>query len=383
MDNKIFGSSIYRRHLSCGTLSITHDCSNVAYLDELFDIAERHNPKRAFLFVSKVLGRHIPISPRKMRETYQKIAKQFPAYLEGPTVFIGMAETAVGLGAGVFDEVSTRYPQSVYLTSTRHPIDNATLLCEFKENHSHATDHLLYFPNEKNQQDWVKQARTVVLIDDEATTGNTFLNLLSALQIQGKLINIQQVITVTLTDWSDSAIAKRCSLPFKSISLVQGKWQWQATPNAPLPTPLNINVSTKGHVAITGKQNWGRLGMRYSTNDLAPLIHTNKGEKILVLGTGEFVWVPFLLAERLEKQGAIVKFSATTRSPISMSFAIKSAITFADNYGLGIPNFLYNVTHQQFDRILLCCETPITSIDNQLIYALKKIAPCVEILSYE
>lgn len=216
MKNSISDSAVYRRPLSCGTLSVTPNCS-IELLDELFDIAERRNPKRAFLFVSKVLGRHIPVSPKKMRETYQKLASQFPDSLEGPVLFIGMAETAVGLGAGIFDEVRDRFQQAIYLTSTRHPVDKGELLCEFKENHSHATDHLLYLPKTAEQRQWVQQAKTVVLIDDEATTGNTFINLLSALREDGGLTHIKQVIAVTLTDWSGDAIAERSHYRLKPL----------------------------------------------------------------------------------------------------------------------------------------------------------------------
>ncbi|MBN6345006.1 phosphoribosyltransferase domain-containing protein, partial [Escherichia coli] len=184
------------------------------------------------------------------------------------------------------------------------------LLCEFKENHSHATDHLLYLPKTAEQRQWVKYAKTVVLIDDEATTGNTFINLLSALREEGGLAHIEQVITVTLTDWSGNAIAERAPLPIKTLSLVQGKWQWDADPNAPLPVMPNVNITASGQVAITGKQSWGRLGMTAPANDLGLAIKASVDEKILVLGSGEFVWEPFLLAERLEKQGAIVKYSA-------------------------------------------------------------------------
>ncbi|WP_283797805.1 TRSP domain-containing protein [Klebsiella pneumoniae] len=46
-------------------------------------------------------------------------------------------------------------------------------------------------------------------------------------------------------------------------------------------------------------------------------------------------------------------FSSTTRSPISTGCTIQSAIAFSDNYGLGIPNYVYNVAHRQFDRILI------------------------------
>lgn len=216
---------IYRRTLSCGTIQVTRDQGDVS-LDDLFDIAERRNPKRAFLFVSKVLGRHIPVPPSVMRQAYRQLASQFPATLTGPVLFIGMAETAVGLGAGVFDEVRHQHRESVYLTSTRHPVDG-TLLCEFKEEHSHATDHLIYLPDDEEKRRRVTNARTLVLIDDEATTGNTFINLLSALRNTGKLQHIEQVIAVTLTDWSSNALSERTSLPVTSVSLVSGQWGWR------------------------------------------------------------------------------------------------------------------------------------------------------------
>ncbi|EIS86693.1 hypothetical protein YPPY66_0515, partial [Yersinia pestis PY-66] len=50
---------------------------------------------------------------------------------------------------------------------------------------------------------------------------------------------------------------------------------------------------------------------------------------------------------------------------------------------LGIPNFLYNVAHQHFDRIIVCVETPAESIDPTLIEQLRTVAPCVEVIAYE
>ncbi|EMT5584877.1 TPA: phosphoribosyltransferase domain-containing protein [Providencia stuartii] len=373
---------VYRRNLTTGTLSVIPTCS-LDTLDELFEIAERRNPKRAFLFVSKVLGRHIPVQPKLMRKTYQQLCQQFPSTLEGPVLFIGMAETAVGLGAGVFDEARKHYKDSVYLTSTRHPVEGGELLCEFKENHSHATDHLLYLPHDPELRRRVLHAQTVVLVDDEATTGNTFINLLCALRDAGGLTEIKQVIAVTLTDWSGDALQERSPLPIRTLSLVQGQWQWQQNKDAPVPIMPNVNITGTGHFPITGKQSWGRLGIAAPAGDLGRHIQASSDEKILVLGSGEFVWEPFLLAERLEQQGAEVKYSSTTRSPISVNYAIQSAIAFKDNYGLGIPNFVYNVAHQHFSRIILCIETPKESVDSVLLEALNKVAPIVEVLSYE
>ena len=373
--------NIYRRTLTSGTISVTRHQGQAA-LESLFDIAERRNPKRAFLFVSKVLGRHIPVFPSTMRAVFRQLGEQFPADLPGPVVFIGMAETAVGLGAGVFDELRSRVPEAVYLTSTRHPVDGE-LLCEFKEAHSHATDHLLYLPSDPEMRRRVQEAQTVVLIDDEATTGNTFINLLAALRDEGGLSSLRQVVTVTLTDWSHGALAAGCPLPVLPLSLVSGKWSWEPLPDAPTPVMPQVNITAAGTFSPSRKQTWGRLGMLEPAADLAPGVTAQPGEKILVLGSGEFVWEPFLLAERLQAMGAEVKYSSTTRSPIATGFAIQSAIAFTDNYGLGIPNFLYNVAHQSFDRILLCAETPAESIDPLLLTALKKVAGSVEIITYE
>ncbi len=369
----------YLRQLSSGELRVFHH-GEENELHALFDIAERRNPKRAFLFVSHVLGRHIPVSPATMRAVYQRLAVSFPADLAGPVLFVGMAETAVGLGAGVFDELRKRVDRAIYLTSTRHP-QEAELLCEFKEAHSHATDHLIYLPHDREMRRRVLEAKTLVLIDDEATTGNTFINLVSALHPH--LTHLQSAVSVTLTDWSGDAFARRCNLPVSQIALVKGRWEWHPLSNATPPDMPAVNITSRGEYALSRRQTWGRLGMIRPAADLGIEINTTTGETILVLGSGEFVWEPFLLAERLEQQGATVKFSATSRSPIAPGMAIQSLLSFNDNYGLGIPNFVYNVAHQRFDRIILCIETPTKSVDPHLVHALESLCSRLEILSYE
>lgn len=83
-----------------GVLEVDVHLSSVSP-ESLFGFAERRNPKRAFLFVSRVLGKHIPVKPSVMEFTYESLAAKIPADLPGPVLVIGMAETAVGLGAGV------------------------------------------------------------------------------------------------------------------------------------------------------------------------------------------------------------------------------------------------------------------------------------------
>lgn len=57
-----------------------------------------------------------------MAASFESLAAEIPPDLPGPVLVIGMAETAVGLGAGVHRAFSTTRSDSVYLISTRHPL---------------------------------------------------------------------------------------------------------------------------------------------------------------------------------------------------------------------------------------------------------------------
>lgn len=368
------------KELRTGKISINVKKSTKR-IDELFEFAERKNPKRSFLFVSKVLGKHVPVFPHVMNEVYEELASKLPI-INDKVLMVGMAETAVGLAAGFYRSVKNKVPNSVLLTSTRHPIDGE-LLCEFKENHSHATDHLIYWPISLFDKDIVKNAQTLILVDDEATTGNTFKNLAKSLMNSG-LSNIKQIYTITLTDWSNGSLFIDDKVKVTHISIANGEWCWEQNPNAELPTMPNVNITAKGNVEVSKNQDWGRQGLSALELKFGKNICVDKNEKILVLGTGEFLWQPFLLAEKLEKMGISVKFGSTTRSPISDGLAIKSSLAFLDNYGLAIPNYVYNISHENFDRIIICIETSEESANDlyeKLIDA--NIAKKIDVLSYD
>ena len=104
---------------------------------------------------------------------------------------------------------------------------------------------------------------------------------------------------------------------------------------------------------------------------------------MLVVGTEEFVWPAFVLAERLEKEGAQVQFCATTRSPLAQGHAITSVFSFADNYGQSIPHFIYNLGCEHYERVILCAETPPGSLDSALLVQLESVCNQLECLHYE
>ncbi|MNM82841.1 hypothetical protein D3C81_948840 [compost metagenome] len=224
-------------------------------------------------------------------------------------------------------------------------------------------------PVDPEIREMMLQARSLVLVDDEASTGKTFVNLHRAL-VDAGLSKIERVVTCVLTDWSAGAVRHAIGEQATAVSLMQGSYQFHEDQAAPLPEMPDVGAVSIGEWPLSADKDWGRLGVRHVEDTLAPEIQVQPGEKIIVLGTSEFVWRPFLLAERLERAGADVHFSSTSRSPIALGHSIQHALSFSDNYGLGIPNFLYNVKPGQFDRVLICTETPAQAVPAELVTAL-------------
>ena len=370
-------------------------------LEDLLGFAQRINPKRAFLFVSKVLGRHIPVAPGTMRHAFTDLANLVPDDLPEPILVIGMAETAVGLSAGVHQALQTRYPNALLLNSTRHAQHNddntETLLTTFSEDHSHASQHLIYQSADKAIQAQLLASKTLIMVDDEASTGNTCVNVVTALRNAG-LTELEQVHLTTLVDWSlnqnqaqadvdDNISARLPNIDFHRHHLLSGAWTWTDAPNPEPITMPSVDTTEAGSYALGDTGNWGRFPTLDSTDGFAFYLtkfqaafnlfnqqaQSEKAsfekeqlpQRILVLGSNEFVWLPFLLAEWLETQtqNATVKFSALTRSPIALGGAITTMLSFSDNYGLGMTNFAYNVEPSDWDLIVLCVETSADSVD--------------------
>ena len=408
--NTMISNTMYKRSITLprGTLDLTYQTNSATHnndleksdsyqLEDLLGFAQRINPKRAFLFVSKVLGRHIPVAPNTMRHAFTDLASLVPSDLPEPILVIGMAETAVGLSAGVHQALQTRYPNALLLNSTRHAQHNddnsETLLTTFSEDHSHASQHLIYQSADKAIQAQLLASKTLIMVDDEASTGNTCVNVVTALRNAG-LDQLEQVHLTTLVDWSlnqnqaqadvdDNISARLPNIDFHRHHLLSGAWQWADAPNPEPITMPSVDTTEAGSQPLGNTGNWGRFPTLDSTDGFnnylakfqsaftrfsnqAPFDKEQLPERILVLGSNEFVWLPFLLAEWLEAktQNATVNFSALTRSPIALGGAITTMLSFSDNYGLGMTNFAYNVESSDWDLIVLCVETAADSVDD-------------------
>ena len=367
--------------LSRGRISVTVNHHHPEWkLDDLLSFAERINPKRAFLFVSKVLGKHIPVAPSVMQKSYQDLAALIPKNLPYPISVIGMAETAVGLGAGVYRELKPDFGENaIFLTTTRHPVETLPTLGLFLEEHSHAQDQFILSSHNAIKHQHILSSKTLILVDDEISTGKTFRNLILSLKKSG-LEQIERIILVTLVNWAEQhLVTDDLGIPVEVISLLQGHWQWQDN-NKEIDIQMpNVSSTQQQSQKIIAPNDWGREPTFLDCSVWQQIKSIQAHEKVLVLGSGEFTWIPFLMAEQLEKQDVEVYFSSTTRSPIMQGHAIESICLFKDNYGLNMNNYAYNVKHQQFDRVFLIIETAKDSVDPLLFEQIKNL----EIISYE
>lgn len=346
--------------LPTGTLEVTLDDGGEE-LDALLGFAARANAKRGFLFLSKVLGKHWPVKPSAMVAVHERLAATVPA-TDAPVVFIAMAETAIGLGQGVFEAWLRAHPEreALFIHTTRYRVGSGELI-EFEEAHSHAPRQFLHMPPDAALRDLLLQARTLVLVDDEASTGNTFLNLTDACRRLNP--HIERVHLATITNFmgqqATMGLSARFGLPVSMGALVSGEYRFTpgdyvgpATPAQRFDPDADRGASPR----------FGRLGLRAALPAPAALAARlarsfAPGARVAVLGTGEFMHAAMLLGRELERLGVDVRVQSTTRSPILTWGAVERALRFADNYGEGIANFIYNIAPGQYDHVLLCHET--------------------------
>jgi len=346
--------------LPTGTLELNLD-EGAQEADALLGFAARANAKRGFLFLSKVLGKHWPVTPSSMLSIHDRLAATVPQ-AEGPIVFIAMAETAIGLGQGVFEAWLRAHPgrEALFIHTTRYRVGTGELI-EFEEAHSHAPRQFLHMPDDPAARTLLLGARTLVLVDDEASTGNTFLNLTEACRRLNPRIGRVHLATITnfMGREATRSLSARFGLPVTMGALVSGEYRF--TPNDYV-APNDAAQRFDPHADRGASTRFGRLGLRAALPAFDALAARLAGEfapntTVAVLGTGEFMHPATLLGAALERHGMDVVVQSTTRSPILAWGAVGHALRFPDNYGEGVANFVYNIAPGQYDHVLVCHET--------------------------
>ncbi|MFO1423222.1 MAG: phosphoribosyltransferase domain-containing protein [Candidatus Competibacteraceae bacterium] len=312
-------------------------------LERCLACATRQNPRRLYLFVSKVLGKHWPVRPTVMRAIHARLAAKI-ADLPGPLLVIGMAETATALGRGVAEEAALQAGRDdiLYLQTTRCRLSRP-LAFGFDECHSHAPEHAVYLP-ERALQPLFRLARTLVLVDDEISTGRTLAELARAYLECNP--GVERIALACITNWLSDArrreLAASLERPVRFPALVEGEFGFEPNPAFP-PPPLPqiaVGAARRHDDLAVDPARTGLVAGRWRSPrwPVCP-----RGRPLTIIGTGEYAYTPFRLALALEEDGWDVRFQSTTRSPILVGDAIVSRREFLDHYGDGIPNYLYNL----------------------------------------
>ncbi len=114
-------------------------------------------------------------------------------------------------------------------------------------------------------------------------------------------------------------------------------------------------LKATGRFMLTSKQHFEQNHMLQTIAKQLKELRTDG--PALVIGTGEFMYVPMQIASYL---GNDVYFQSTTRSPIyctdDLDYTITEKIVFESPENNGVENYLYNVQSQPYTELFLLVE---------------------------
>ncbi|MGL4741052.1 MAG: phosphoribosyltransferase domain-containing protein [Sarcina sp.] len=376
-------------------------------LEDLITMGKRaNNTKRNFLFISKLLGKHIAINPKICRIAGTLLAANFIGnqrfdielldILQGKKLLgqdvtrytyesnekvlvLGFAETATGLGMAVASSIKN----SIFMTTTRECIEDINPVLKFEEEHSHATTHKCFVEDKV----FFENIDRIVLVDDEITTGKSMLNIIKELKA---ILGIKKYSILSILDWRNDIYLENYDkfkieegINLEVVSLMAGKIEnsstevFKDTDGKEILEKAEITnlecFEMESHKANGCNtfyiKDTGRFGTTYQkikeiekNCECAALKINNyikTTDKILVVGHGENIYIPSRVADYL---GNNCEFKTTTRSPIycqqTQDYPVKEKHYFYDR---GVKYYFYNKEsiEKEFDIVIFLVETDL------------------------
>lgn len=324
----------------------------------------RRNPRRAHLLVSTVLGKHIAASPASVTGAGHRLGDRIRDGIDGELDVLGMAETATGLGHCVADRVDA----AVYIHTTRRPAAPELIYAGFQEGHSHATDHTL----QPSTGDLLEQRRTLVIVDDEISTGSTALAAICALQRRAPR---SRYVVASLVDVREphhehavQRTAAELGVQIDHVSLARGRVTLpdsmvddvNALPSPTLNAAFGARAGSARRIEVAWPDSIPEGGRHCFTRADRPALDRalehavaqvadglDAGRPVLVVGHEEFMYLPLRVADGLAGAGLAVRYQSSTRSPAYVrdvpGYPLRRGYQFsACEPGDDAPRFLYN-----------------------------------------
>lgn len=346
-------------------LEIRENRSSFSDSDLVRMVKRDNNAKRNYLLVDSRQGKHIPADPSEVLKLFSELAGQMrSAFGNEKILFIGFAETATAVGAGVASEFSGSY----YVHTTREINENETPVAEFREEHSHAAEQILYC------RDWKRiseEADRIVFAEDEITTAKTIMNFISELKA-GKMVREDMKFSVcsVLNGMTDSRLAELNEKGIDFFWLVRHF----ASPDSDTVYIYEQPEQEKKNKKYIELDIPGRNDPRYGTDTdiyisdcrkLASVIIEKLdlcGKKTAVIGTEECMYPAICTADMIMRSvpDCSAVTHSTTRSPIvaerSEGYPLRSRYQVESLYENGRRSFIYN-TDEKYDLVLIVTDS--------------------------
>lgn len=362
---------------------------------DLVRIAKReNNTKRSYLVVDPLQGKHVPVEPSKALNLFKSLAEKLQGKYEGERLLlIGFAETATAIGAQAAITLGTKYIQT-----TREVIPDVSYLF-FSEAHSHATEQKLV----KDDIDRViNDIDRIVFIEDEVTTGNTIMNIIKIItkeyqkKIKFAVASLLNGMTEeSLKIYQDEKIELHylVKTDHSGYGAVAEQYRCDglyicAIPENHTHESADIDVQSEKNmrehiISIPGWMNARRFvdAKQYEAacRKLAETVivetSVKQGERVLVIGTEEFMYPALLTGQEIEKMGCEVRSHSTTRSPIAVSteeeYPLHCRYELRSLYDPDRKTFIYDL--ESYDRVIVMTDAALESPEGleTLIYALR------------
>ncbi|MCI1930968.1 MAG: phosphoribosyltransferase family protein [Clostridia bacterium] len=355
--------------------------------DDLVRIAKRdNNKKRPYLIVDPCQGKHIPVQPSKALELFKYLGSVVNSRLADDDIctIISFAETATAIGCGVLRGIEHK---TYYIQTTREELENAEYMY-FSESHSHATEQKLV----KNGLDTaVCASSAIIFVEDEVTTGNTILGLINQLE-ENTDASDKKIIIASILNGMDCEAEKKFEsdgielvyLLKTNNVLAEKKLDEFLYDGKMFRKSMNLSIKHKriladGRIDARRICSGRKLLCKYDefAERVSNRLEINKNEKILVLGTEEFMYPAMLTAEKIEKKNnADVYFHATTRSPILTSseenYPLHNRFELESLYDNKRRTFVYDL--EKYDKVYIMTDSQNTESEGlyTLLSALEK-----------